>query len=193
MLFTSLVNIRSQAKNTTYCDVQTLLLNPVLRELPEDIRESSNKRCKRKYEDLCVTYNTNYTYKNIKQRACHSYEELRYLHKNEFRGRYFLASYPGSGNTWGRLLLEELTGIYTGSTYCDDKLFYSGMFGEGVQDESIIAIKTHKPLKFINPDQGDFVVFLVRNPYHAILSRLSYIKTNSHEKAPSFYQSEFYL
>lgn len=33
-----------------------------------------------------------------------------------------LVSFPGSGNTWLRHLLEQATGIYTGSIYCDHSL-----------------------------------------------------------------------
>lgn len=33
-----------------------------------------------------------------------------------------LVSFPGSGNTWLRHLLEQGTGIYTGSIYCDHSL-----------------------------------------------------------------------
>ena len=33
-----------------------------------------------------------------------------------------LVSFPGSGNTWLRYLLEQATGIYTGSIYCDHSL-----------------------------------------------------------------------
>ena len=30
-----------------------------------------------------------------------------------------LASFPGSGNTWSRMLLEYASGVYTGSIYND--------------------------------------------------------------------------
>ena len=33
-----------------------------------------------------------------------------------------LVSSPGSGNTWLRYLLEQATGVYTGSIYCDHSL-----------------------------------------------------------------------
>ena len=33
-----------------------------------------------------------------------------------------LASFPGSGNTWVRLLLEDASGYYTGSVYSDGSL-----------------------------------------------------------------------
>ena len=37
-----------------------------------------------------------------------------------------LSSYPGSGNTWVRYLIEEFTGTYTGSIYNDNKLYLGG-------------------------------------------------------------------
>ena len=35
--------------------------------------------------------------------------------------RSTLASFPGSGNTWVRHMIEQATGIYTGSVYADEK------------------------------------------------------------------------
>jgi len=40
--------------------------------------------------------------------------------------RTLLASYPGSGNTWIRYLLERATGYYTGSAYRDVNLINTG-------------------------------------------------------------------
>ena len=37
-----------------------------------------------------------------------------------------LSSYPRSGNTWVRYLIEEYTGYYTGSIYNDNNLFHGG-------------------------------------------------------------------
>ena len=37
-----------------------------------------------------------------------------------------LTSYPGSGNTWARYLIEEYTGYYTGSVYNDIVLYKGG-------------------------------------------------------------------
>ena len=56
-----------------------------------------------------------------------------------------LASFPGSGNTWVRLLLEDATGIYTGSVYIDKSLGKSGFLGEYEDQESgtTIAVKCH--------------------------------------------------
>ncbi len=38
-----------------------------------------------------------------------------------------LASYPGSGNTWIRGIIERLTGIFTGSLYDDEQLYAKGI------------------------------------------------------------------
>ena len=40
-----------------------------------------------------------------------------------------LASFPGSGNTWLRYLLQQATGILTGSIYMDKELYKHGFPG----------------------------------------------------------------
>lgn len=37
-----------------------------------------------------------------------------------------LASYPGSGNTWLRFLIESASGVFTGSLYKDLEIQMSG-------------------------------------------------------------------
>lgn len=53
-----------------------------------------------------------------------------------------LYSFPGSGNTWLRLLIDWSTGIYTGSFY-DDKDLLRILPGESRCDKSVSAIKAH--------------------------------------------------
>ena len=53
-----------------------------------------------------------------------------------------LASFPGSGNTWVRYLLQQVSGIYTGSIYTDGVLKKKG-FAENKQDNSVLVVKTH--------------------------------------------------
>ena len=57
-----------------------------------------------------------------------------------------LASYPGSGNTWLRFLLEGATGIFTGAIYNDSRIIKAGHLGEGrpFRDGSTIVQKTHQ-------------------------------------------------
>ena len=59
--------------------------------------------------------------------------------------RRALASYPGSGNTWLRFLIEGATGIYTGSVYMAPGIVEAGHQGEGrpFDDGSTIVQKTH--------------------------------------------------
>ncbi|RYH28432.1 hypothetical protein EON65_12145, partial [archaeon] len=45
-----------------------------------------------------------------------------YLPENLKRLPPMFYTFPGSGNTWGRLLIEYSTGVYTGSVYNDASL-----------------------------------------------------------------------
>ena len=82
-----------------------------------------------------------------------------------------LGSFPGSGNSWVRQLLESATGIYTGALYCDGSYLAVGMMGEGVTTNNVLAVKTHDwptgTKAKINPDKG---IYVVRSPFGAILS-----------------------
>lgn len=89
-----------------------------------------------------------------------------------------LASTPGSGNTWVRYLLEQATGVYTGSIYCDTdlKAIYPG---EKVVSGNVIVVKTHRYATLQLPSDVqealgktnyDKVILLIRNPYNCLLS-----------------------
>ena len=52
---------------------------------------------------------------------------LTYIPKSSRQYRVALASFPGSGNTWVRYLLQQSTGILTGSVY-NDYEFKHGLF-----------------------------------------------------------------
>jgi hypothetical protein len=77
-----------------------------------------------------------------------------------------LISFPGSGNTWIRGLLEKATGICTGSVYCDGLIWKSGSVGEGINSSSVLVVKTH------NSRQHWYkaAIFILRNPYDALVS-----------------------
>ena len=90
-----------------------------------------------------------------------------------------LASYPGSGNTWVRYLLQQLTGALTGSVYFDPKLVENGFPAGGVADGRVIAVKTH--LHDIHTlTRYDKVILIVRNPWDAIWSHFHYVTQKSH-------------
>ena len=50
-----------------------------------------------------------------------------------------LVSFPGSGNTWLRMLLMGITGLYVDTVYPSDELFYSK--GDKILVEKICSIK----------------------------------------------------
>ena len=89
-----------------------------------------------------------------------------------------LVSFHGSGNTWLRYLLEQATGYYSGSIYCDSVL--KTVFpGESVVSGNVIIVKTHHADTRTLPkdiqmstgrDTYDKAIVLVRNPYEALVS-----------------------
>lgn len=96
-------------------------------------------------------------------------------------GPAVLASFPGSGNTYARLLLEAATGYYTGSMYNDLSLMPI-LPAEGVATNDVVAYKTHLLPRhnhygkdgYLYPRPGSLhtkpqrTVLLVRHPVRAI-------------------------
>ena len=64
-----------------------------------------------------------------------------------------------SGNTWGRLLIEYATGIYSGSVYNDQSLLQA-LPGEFTCNWQVSVIKVHPHTHPFNPD-------LKRGPFHS--------------------------
>ena len=106
-----------------------------------------------------------------------------------------LASYPGSGNTWIRYLIEGASGVYTGSIFESGSITNAGHLGElrNFSDGSTILQKTHHRaiypygyrqynltwrIEHINEFYGRAVV-VVRNPFNSILSYWNFYRTGS--------------
>jgi len=113
--------------------------------------------------------------------------------KKDYRPRYsqiippLLLSFPGSGNTWARLLIEYSSGIYTGSIYTDHSL-KSVFGGEKSCSFRTSVIKAHPAdlnttiagrithtLPSPKCDRGgvkywDSAIILIRDPYRTIWS-----------------------
>ena len=88
-----------------------------------------------------------------------------------------LISFPGSGNTWVRGLLQQVTGFCTGSVYCDPDLRRHGFVGENIATGSVLVIKTHRSSFIASKSHSgksksnlQQVVFIIRNPYDSIIS-----------------------
>ena len=100
-----------------------------------------------------------------------------------------LVSFPGSGNSWVRVLLEETTGIYTGSVYCDKHYLFSGMIGEGVSTENVIAIKSHLSVDEM-VSYCKKVIYVIRNPLNAIVAEYTRVIAkagHTKELPPEYY------
>ena len=56
----------------------------------------------------------------------------------------YLISFQGSGNTFTRLVLELITGFYTGSAMFNDRfLIRAGFEGDKYCSDQVIAVKSH--------------------------------------------------
>jgi hypothetical protein len=102
--------------------------------------------------------------------------------------KILLSSYPRSGNSFLRKLIESYTGIISGSDSSPNRplssaLLKCGFAGEGIVDKSVWVIKTHFP------ERNGYVSFpvvkvvlIVRNPFDAIESYFHLGMTNTHNK-----------
>ena len=100
-----------------------------------------------------------------------------------------LVSYPGSGNTWLRGLLETATGVCTGYEMCDISIRVKGFAGENIVSGAVLVVKTHwRPNWRDNKRSGgggfsnvpvDSAVFLVRSPLHALVAEWNRIVANN--------------
>ncbi|XP_078485224.1 sialate:O-sulfotransferase 2-like [Ciona intestinalis] len=94
-----------------------------------------------------------------------------------------LISFPGSGNTWLRHLLEQATGIYTGSVYTDKDMYNKGFLGEMEDSKSgrTLLVKDHIYTdKRISLFDYSSVVLLVRNPFKALVAEFNRRKSQNH-------------
>ena len=97
-----------------------------------------------------------------------------------------LASYPGSGSTLTRLLLELATGYHTGSVYGDRTLLENPahpFLGE-YHRTNVTVVKTHFPAGSVGTEfefrEARRVVLLLRDPRRAIPSYGNYEYGKSH-------------
>ncbi|XP_014245102.1 WSCD family member AAEL009094 [Cimex lectularius] len=99
-----------------------------------------------------------------------------------------LVSFPGSGNTWLRYLLETATGVFTGSVYTDRQIISKGFYGEAVPPDCgcTSVQKTHgfALAGFVPQEKKKSAevlwfrgraILLLRNPYEALLSYRNFL------------------
>lgn len=106
-----------------------------------------------------------------------------------------LVSYPRSGNTLARRLIEEVTGEFTGSDTRPDRhlsqqLRECGLEGEGIVDSRVWVIKTHFPeRRGYRPFKANKAIVVVRNPFDAMDSYFNMVLTRTH--TDSLEESEY--
>lgn len=112
----------------------------------------------------------------------------KYLGKYQRQETVLLTSYPRCGNSYFRQILEEETGILTGSDSRSNRtlsasLLKCGYRGEGIVDDSVWIVKSHYPermgyLKF----KAHRILLLVRNVFDAVESYFHMAFTNTHHR-----------
>ena len=117
-----------------------------------------------------------------------------------------LASFPGSGNTWVRGLIQSVTGLCTGAIYCDRMLRKTGFPGESIRSGIVLVVKTHHydprwtgvyydksaPFSYFKKVEHipvySSAIFLLRNPFDSLVSeysrQLREEETDSHVSVP---------
>ncbi len=98
-----------------------------------------------------------------------------------------MTSFPRSGNTMLRAILEKVMGIVTGSD-CDITrklnvaLMDLGLVGEGLYDKRCWVVKTHYPER-VGKDTfpSSKAILLVRSPLDCITSLFHMVATGSHD------------
>ena len=94
-------------------------------KLKEQLSAGINKRYFTKisitieYEIVFISTETHTKHSSRQSADCQ--RKVKLGKKNELE-LIMLASFPGSGNTWMRLLLEDASGYYTGSVFSDGSL-----------------------------------------------------------------------
>lgn len=140
----------------------------------------------------------NYAGPSMTREQCKAkYGQLKYFKPSEKRLPPMLYTFPGSGNTWGRLLIEYATGIYSGSVY-NDRTLLQALPGEFTCDWSVSVIKvhphTHNAAALLhggfNSDnmkckrgrvqKFEKAVLLIRDPFDSIWSEFQRRLTQSH-------------
>ena len=169
-----------ESTNTRDCLTNDLFREPVrspLLQLATNQQNSCSDRVCSHF--LSTENNTNRCWlRKTKKLMDHGKTEIRCEFMNATgRPPVALVSFPGSGNTWVRGLLEKVTGYCTGSVYCDQGLARTGFVGEGVQSGAVLVVKTHhtSPFHPAHPERPRYggAVLLVRNLFDALKAEMN--------------------
>ncbi len=100
--------------------------------------------------------------------------------------RTAIVSYPRSGNSLLRSIIERLTGIYTGSDGdprrpLNQTLIRGGFLGEGMVDNHVFVVKSHFPERLgWTKFSVRRAILCVRNPFDVLISYFNMLITSTH-------------
>jgi len=106
-------------------------------------------------------------------------------------------TYPRSGNSMLRRLVEQMSGVFTGATmrlYTATTLQIMGLAGEEVVDDRVWVVKAHHPglMPGVIPINSHKVICCIRNPIDVFTSFATFCNTMSHSAQPEFdYHKDF--
>lgn len=117
--------------------------------------------------------------------------EFRFLDGEKFDQKIAFNTFPRSGNSMLRRLIEQLTGVTTGATvslHTSTSLQCMGLKGEAIVDERVWVVKAHHPALMPGVLQfaSNKVICCIRNPLDVIISFASLGNTMSHSVQPEF-------
>jgi hypothetical protein len=93
--------------------------------------------------DLSLPSLIEYDGPQMNKNECYvKYGRVKFFKDRDKRLPPLLYTFPGSGNTWGRLLIEYATGIYSGSVY-NDKTLLETLPGEFTCNWQVSVVKAH--------------------------------------------------
>ncbi|XP_045036723.1 WSCD family member CG9164 [Daphnia magna] len=110
--------------------------------------------------------------------------------ENKSRPAYALTSFPGSGVTWTRQLIEGLTGIFTGTVYGSEEpgIIDGNYYGNNVEPNCgcLILIKDHEYPEFypLLGDVGPYQhrgILILRNPFDALFTFAHYLWSGNNQ------------
>jgi hypothetical protein len=152
------------------------------------------------------TINFKQQYDMLRSKDEKLWEDAQWIYDGDFRfldgqdiGAHHVGftSFPRSGNSFMRRILEQISGVTTGGTmslHTSTSLQIQGLKGEWVFDDRVWITKTHHPFIIPNlaPYSSNKVLFCVRNPMDVFPSYASLANTMNHGVKPDYDYEERY-
>ncbi|XP_045185358.2 WSCD family member CG9164-like [Mercenaria mercenaria] len=156
---------------------QKLFLSYLPQILNDQVVDKLLKTCFRNRSDknnISRLLNINYVRRNIGNVSCHL--QIPRFEKSQ-HPLTALASFPGSGNSLTREILEQVTGIYTGSIYPDKLAKFTGSH-RCPTDGSVFIVKTHSrnvtaTRRGCKSMTYSRVIYILRNQFDSVIAEFN--------------------